>query len=111
MPSTNRTSRPIPFLQKQNARKVYETEIESEQGQDATERSTIQKWERSRLKKTHLWEDTAEDDGDGEDSGESFHAGWRAMQKTANIKKAKRPQETSFNTEDHFWKKWKQCSG
>ena len=77
--------------------------FESEQGQDATEEEHVPEVEVS-VAEDALVVNTAEEDCDGEDSGESFHAGWRAMQKTADIRMAKRPQETSFNTEDHFWR-------
>ena len=92
-PSTHRASRPKAFLHKPNAVRVYESEYEQER--DATEEEDIPEVELSVEEYENL-EDTAQDHSDGEDAvvGGAHHAGWRASQKTADIRKG--IQETSL---------------
>ena len=90
LPSTSRGIRRKTVMSKPNARRVYETEVESEQEQDATEED-------------ELVEDTAQDDSDGEGSEvrsaaeTAFFAGWCAKQKTADIRKARGFQDMSLS--------------
>ena len=90
-------------MRKPNARKVHDNAIESEQEQDAAkEEEDVQEVELS-VEEDELLEDVAQDDRDGADSevriaGEAaFFAGWRAKQKTAEIRKARGFQAASLN--------------
>ena len=82
-----------------HTRKVYETEVESEQEHDATEEEDFLEVELSVEEDELVEEDIAQKESDGEDSEvpsaaeATFSSGWRAKQKTADIMKARSFQE------------------
>ena len=81
---------------------MYETKVDCEHEQDATEEEDVPEVEHS-VQEDEPAEDTAQDESDSEDSEvrsaaeAAFFAGWRAKHKTANIRKARGFQELSLS--------------
>ena len=108
-PSTNRASRPKTLMGEPSARKVYETEVESEQEQDTVEEVDVLEVELP-VDEDELVEDTARGDREVPCAAEAAFFAWLACQaQTGGYQDGKGLTENLVESEYRFWSQGSCC--
>ena len=108
-PSTNRASRPKTLMREPSARRVYETEVESEQEQDTVEEEDVLEVELP-VEEDELVDDTAQGDREVRSAAEAAFFAWLACQaQTGGYQDGKGLTENLVESEYQFWSQGSRC--